>query len=253
MKIPKLMVAPNGARLQSTDHPSVPVTIPDILTCARDCYAAGAGALHAHVRDVNGEHALDAGLFRELTSELSHTIPEMCLQISTECVGRYTPEDQRRLVREVKPGLVSIALQEQNPTGKTEKSKTFYTWMNDNGVEVQHILYTMEDLLWYQQLLEDGYIQCRGPEVLFVLGRHLMGRNSSPADLDEFLTVLEPDFNIQWAVCAFGSAETRCLAYASSRGGKLRVGFENNLFNDDGHIALDNADRVREITRFCCL
>ncbi|MEE9320440.1 MAG: 3-keto-5-aminohexanoate cleavage protein [Granulosicoccus sp.] len=253
MGIPKLMVAPNGARLQVTDHPSLPLTIPDILSCARDCYSAGAGAIHAHVRNENGDHVLDSGLFRELLSEFSHAIPGMLLQISTECVGQYKPEDQRRLVREVQPRFVSVALREQNPHGKTEKAQEFYTWMDENGIEVQHILYSKEDLLWCQRLLEDGYIQNNEPEVLFVLGRHLKEKFCSPADLDEFLSVLEPDFGIQWAVCAFGSTETRCLNYAHKKGGKLRVGFENNLFNDDGQIALDNADRVREIIRHSCL
>jgi len=253
MGIPKLMVAPNGARLQSIDHPSTPISIPDILTCARDCYAAGAGALHAHVRDLNGEHVLDAGLFRELMSEWANVIPEMRLQISTECVGRYSPEDQRRLVKEVNPRYVSIALREQNPTGMTEKAKSFYKWMDDHEVEVQHILYSKEDLMWYQKLLESGYIQRHEPEVLFVLGRHSKNRNSTPADLDGILTALKPDFNIQWAVCAFGPDETKCLDYACSRGGKLRVGFENNLLNNDGHIARSNADRVQEIVRTCSL
>jgi uncharacterized protein (DUF849 family) len=50
-----------------------------------------------------------------------------------------------------------------------------------------------------------------------------------------------------WGLCAFGPAETACLAAAHGLGGKLRVGFENNLTNADGTRAADNAARVRDL------
>ncbi|MEO0829677.1 MAG: 3-keto-5-aminohexanoate cleavage protein, partial [Pseudomonadota bacterium] len=54
--------------------------------------------------------------------------------------------------------------------------------------------------------------------------------------------------NLDWMVCAFGPAETACLAYAADRGGKMRVGFENSLWNADGSLAKDNAERVAEVS-----
>ena len=48
--LPRLMVAPNGARLTDDDHPAVPVTIPQIVTTAQECASAGARAMHFHVR-----------------------------------------------------------------------------------------------------------------------------------------------------------------------------------------------------------
>ena len=50
-----------------------------------------------------------------------------------------------------------------------------------------------------------------------------------------------------WAVCAFGQGETASLRAAHAAGGKLRVGFENSLVNEDGSIARDNAERVRAV------
>ena len=69
--LPPLMVAPNGARLTDDDHPAVPVTIPQIVETARRCAAAGAGAMHFHVRDEAKAHILDTGLNREALAELA--------------------------------------------------------------------------------------------------------------------------------------------------------------------------------------
>ena len=67
MALPKIMVAPNGARLGKADHPALPVTIAEIVACAAACWHAGAGGIHAHVRDadlvITGEGFLDAQSF----------------------------------------------------------------------------------------------------------------------------------------------------------------------------------------------
>ena len=42
-KLPKLMVAPNGARPMKKDHAAVPITISEIVETAKACYEAGAG------------------------------------------------------------------------------------------------------------------------------------------------------------------------------------------------------------------
>jgi len=36
---------------------------------------------------------------------------------------------------------------------------------------------------------------------------------------------------------------------AMRTGGKARIGFENNLLNADGSVALSNADRVAELVQ----
>lgn len=68
--LPRLMVAPTGARRGKADHPALPVSIPEIVATAVACFAAGARAIHAHVRDAGGLHSLDPGLYRELLAEL---------------------------------------------------------------------------------------------------------------------------------------------------------------------------------------
>jgi len=108
--LPPIMLAPNGARRTRADHPALPMTIPETVEAARAGFAAGAGALHAHVRDETGAHVLDAGLYRELIAEMARAVPDMPVQITTEAVGRYSPADQRAVVRAVGPVAVSVCL-----------------------------------------------------------------------------------------------------------------------------------------------
>ena len=57
------MVAPNGARPKKKDHSEVPVTISEIVSTAKTCFDAGAGAIHFHIRDREEKHVLDPVLW----------------------------------------------------------------------------------------------------------------------------------------------------------------------------------------------
>ena len=245
--LPRLMVAPNGARMGRRDHPALPVTLPQILDTAKACHAAGADGLHLHLRDETGGHLLDARAYRDALAALSETVPDMAVQITTEAVGLYSPADQRALVRDLAPPLVSIALREMINGGDTGEALRLYVDCAQAGTGVQHILYAPEDLRRLSDLLPSDLLQNPALQLLFVLGSH-GGRNGTPADLNGFLITmaglgLQPD----WGVCCFGAAETRCLRLAHQAGGKLRVGFENNWLADDGSVAPDNAARVAEV------
>ena len=68
--LPRLMVAPNGARPMKKDHPAVPITMNEIVNTGKACFEAGAEAIHFHTRNDKGEHVLDSGLCKEIVSEL---------------------------------------------------------------------------------------------------------------------------------------------------------------------------------------
>lgn len=245
--LPAIMVAPNGARLKKAGHPALPETIAEIVSTALACAKAGADGIHAHVRDRDGNHTLDEGLYRELLAELVHVVPEMQHQITTEAVGRYTPEDQMRLVRAIRPKSVSVSLAEMTSGDWSSQVEGFYRWCDESGVSVQHILYSPDDLGNLISLCSQGRIPGTHLKTLFVLGRYGRAVPSEPDTIAGFLRLLprlasKPD----WAVCAFGRSETACIRAAERLGGKVRIGFENNTINEDGTIACDNAERVAQ-------
>jgi len=246
-----IMVAPNGARRNKSDHPALPITAPELAETAAACLSQGAAAMHVHVRDETGAHVLDADRYAEALAAIhERTNGRMLVQVTTEAVGRYSPLDQMQLVRTLRPAAVSVALREIVGAGEAEVA-TFFAWTAEQGIGVQHILYDAADLDVFAQLHDrKGLGNVRKQRLLFVLGRYACDQESRPEDLDAFLAGLKRhrlDADAVWSVCAFGRGETAALAAAIAHGGHVRVGFENSLWNADGAMARDNAERVATI------
>lgn len=248
IKLPELMVAPNGARLTTNDHSALPVTIPQIIETTIECKRNGADGLHAHVRDKNQKHILDAGLYKELLAEFELKLPDFYVQITTEAVGLYSPQEQRQLIRDVVPKAVSISITEMMADDNETAARNLYYWANDASIQIQHILYSTKDVARFIALTHKKIIPEQTHHLLFVLGRYSTNKQSLPTDLDPFLAATKPvEQKIDWAVCAFGNRETDCLKYVREKGGKVRIGFENNLHNSDGSIAANNAARITDL------
>ena len=245
--LPRIMVAPNGARRTKADHPALPVTDAELIACAVACHAAGADGLHAHIRDAQGRHLLDAARYRDLLAALREAVPGMALQITTEAADRFDAEMQMQTALGAGASLVSASVRELARAG-TATAAAFYSRCADRGIAVQHILYDPADCDLLAQVLPGDLLTDPGLQLIFVLGRYSATGTSDPADLDPFLDWmtsqrLTPD----WALCAFGETEVACLRAAARAGGKCRVGFENSLFLSDGSVAADNAEKVRDL------
>ena len=249
---PQIFVAPNGARKSRQDHEALPLDIGEIVITAHECFKAGAIGLHAHVRDENGRHILDGGLYRELIGEMEVKVPAMQVQITTEAVGMYTPFEQRELVREVRPKMVSVSMAEMFRDDDLAAISRFYYWAKEQDIEIQHIVYSAQEFLLLSKRMLMGTIPARQKSVLFVLGRYEKNQQSDPSMLKPFLDVLKSlrqADDWRFMVCAFGIGETDCLVAAAKAGGDCRVGFENNFLHRDGRMARDNADRVSALRR----
>ena len=248
-KLPSLMVAPNGARPMKKDHPKVPVTIPEIVETGKACFENGAEAIHFHTRNNNGEHVLDSGLCKETLIELQKKVPKMHLQITTEAIGKYSPEEMRKLAYEVMPPGISIGIREMIPSRKPENEDIkIYQKLIEAGTKVQHICYEPEDIDLLANLLTKSHISKNGVWCLFVIG-HYSGKISNPKKISLFIQKLkENEFNADWAVCAFSKEEISCLKTAIKLGGKIRVGFENSFLMPDGTIAPNNEKKVKAVS-----
>ena len=245
-KLPRLMVAPNGARPMKKDHPSVPITIDETVNTAKACFEAGAGAIHFHMRDKEGQHILDSGLCNEALKELQKNVPKMHLQETTEAVGRYSPEVMRKLAYDVAPPGISIGIREMIPSREpTTEDINLYKELTEAGTKIQHICYEPEDIDVLSNLLIKTNISKNGTWCMFVIG-HYSGKVSKPENIPFFLKKLnEHNINADWAVCAFAEEEISCLKMAINLGGKIRVGFENSILMPNGAIAPNNETKVK--------
>ena len=232
-----LMVAPNGARRSKADHPALPITPEELAERAEKAVAAGAAAVHLHVRDAEGRHSLDPDRYKAAVAAIRARVgDDPVIQISTESAGLFGPDDQLDLVRALWPQAVSVAIRELIPDDSpaAEHRARVFFWA---GVWTQFILYDRADILRWHQLRAREVIATAGsrPFVLLVLGR-----GSSLAQLPEMLAALDP-WNavrpVDWMLCGFDRMELRAAAVALALGGHVRVGFENNLRLADGRLA----------------
>ena len=240
------MVAPNGARPVKKDHLEVPITISEIVKTAKACFDNGASGIHFHMRDKNEKHILDTGLCLEALNELNKQVPKMHLQITTEAVGRYSPETMRKLAYEVKPPGISIGIKEMIPSGQPRlEDIKIYKFLTENGTKIQHICYELKDIDLLHDLIKKANLSRNDVWCMFCIG-HYSGKISNPDNIPLFLEKLKNlDINSDWAVCAFAKEELACLQMAIKLGGKIRVGFENSMLMPDGKIAPNNETKVK--------
>lgn len=249
-----LTVAPNGARKTRQDHPAVPISPAELAATAKACLAAGAAMIHLHVRDAEQKHSLDVGAYREAIAAVRAAVgDDLVIQVTSEAVGIYSPQQQMAMVRTLEPEAVSLAVREIVPdAGSEPEAGRFLAELAEAGTLPQFILYDAADVARFAALRESGVIPAGPAFLLFVLGRYTAGQRSQPGDLLPFLAALHAteghaapgSGTLPWAVCAFGAQETACVTAAATLGGHARVGFENNLLLPSGARAADNAELV---------
>lgn len=241
-------VAPNGARKTKSDHPAIPITPDEIAAEAARCREAGASMIHLHVRDAELKHSLDADAYAAATAAVRREVGDgLILQMTTEAVGIYTPDQQMAAVRAVRPEAASLAVREFCPDEASVPAfAEFLSWMASERIMAQYILYAAEDVATFADLQARGVIPDARPFLLYVLGRYTPGQKSVPADLLPFMLEGE-QLDADWAICAFGAREAACALTAAAMGGHVRVGFENNFLMADGSVAPDNAALVGQV------
>ena len=247
--LPRLMVAPNGARRGKIDHVSLPVTDAEIVATIVACAQAGADGAHVHIRDADGKHEIDAGHYSAIIDQLREAVPDIYLQVTSESAERYSGSEQRRIMRSLVPQHVSVAMREMVRAPEDwPEAQDFYAWAHAEGVDVQHILYSPQEVRSFCENLDTGHIPGNHHLIQLVQGTYANG-SVGQAELADYLREMDTTggWSFDWMLCAFGTEETDNLVAAARAGGKARVGFENSFWNKDGSLATDNAMRVREV------
>ena len=242
-----VMVAPNGARRTTQDHPAIPVTDEDLIETAVSCHDAGARGLHAHIRTKKQTHLLDVERYETLVSKLNERLPNLDVQVTSEAAGIYESDAQIDLLSRIRAPWVSVAIREILRAQDPKKLRPFFCQLLTKS-RVQFILYDVDDFKTLASLIDQSIIQPNSIEVLYVLGRYSADQESTPDQLDPFLEIRERFKKTcspaKEMICAFGKGQIPCLLRAASEGIDLRIGFENGIWLPDGTIAESNAALV---------
>lgn len=114
--------APYGPEWMPSDFPDdIPVSIPEHVQKAVDCYNAGATVLHVHVREDDGKGSKRLSKFNELLAGLRQAVPDMILQVggsisfAPEGEGssaKWLSDDTRHMLADLTPtpDQVTIAI-----------------------------------------------------------------------------------------------------------------------------------------------
>ena len=117
-----ITAAPYGPEWTPSDFPEdIPVSIPEHVQKAVDCYNAGATVLHLHVREADGKGSKRLSKFNELLGELRVAVPDMVLQVGgsisfapeNEGAGaKWLSDDTRHALAELtpKPDQVTVTV-----------------------------------------------------------------------------------------------------------------------------------------------
>ena len=104
--------APYGPEWMPADFPDdIPVSIPEHVQKAVDCYNAGATVLHVHVREEDGKGSKRLSKFNELIAGLRAAVPDMILQVGGSIsfspeegqVAKWLSDDTRHMLADLKP------------------------------------------------------------------------------------------------------------------------------------------------------
>jgi uncharacterized protein (DUF849 family) len=223
------------------EHECLPITSHQIAECASSLAEESVAVLHMHVRDEDNQHALDAARYRDATAAVRSVVGDkMIVQITTEAVGRFQPDEQMQVVRELRPEAVSLALRELCPDETAEPvAGAFFEWLVSERIWPQYILYSIQDVLRFDRLQRKGLFADDYPFCMLVLGQYAEGREGKVSDLVRMLKAGAGAY--PWSVCCFGKDENAAALHAASAGGHVRLGFENNMLLLDGSVARDNS------------
>ena len=259
-----LTCAVTGNLVKPEQTPHLPITPEQIATECLAAEAAGAAAVHIHVRDPQtGRPSMDIELYRDVVDRIRARSKELIINLTTGPGGRFVPGEtdpkvygpgttllppleRVRHVEILKPDICTLDLNTMNsgpdvvintPTNVRKMAGA----MRRAGVMPELEIFDSGDLNLALDLVRDGTLQ--GPGLFtFVLGVKY-GFAATPETVLYARNMLPP--GALWTAFGIGRTEFPMVAQAWLMGGHLRVGMEDNIYMSHGVLAKSNAELVQ--------
>lgn len=240
-----ITVAPTGAETAKVDAPSLPVTLAELLECARSCQRAGAALIHIHLRDSAAEPTLDVGYAREVVNAV-RAATDLIVQLSTG--GAVTdPEAARLAVLDAHPDSASLSCGTVNFGDDVFLNRWpfmvgLHQRMRDQEILPEYEMFDIGHIAALHRLLDrygpphGGHVHCN--LVMGVPG----GMPGTAATLVAAVSMLPA--GASWSATGVGRTALPVALAALSAGGHLRVGMEDTLSLRPGIPVADNTELV---------
>lgn len=259
---PKVMLtcAVTGNITRPEQTPALPITPAQIAQSCLDAAAAGAAAVHIHVRDPEtGRPSMDDALYAEVVERIRDRNSDLIINLTTGLGGRFvpTPEDPKTaapgtsLVRpearvthisRLQPDIATLDLNTMNSGGDVVINTPYTTDVMAAailaaGSKPEIELFNAGDLVLAEELLKKRDF---GTPTLFsfVMGVKY-GWPASVETLQLGKSMLPTD--AIWTAFGIGRHMFPTVAMSVLMGGHVRVGLEDGIYIDRGTLAPSNA------------
>ena len=245
-----ITVAPTGAWPTKENNPNVPMTPKEIANDVYECWQAGAGIAHLHMRDDAGKGTMSKEKFRE-TVELIREKCDIVLNLTTSGDLNATDETRMAHLIELKPELASYDAGSMNwmhtslflnPPQFLEKLGKM---MAENGVKPEIEVFDAGMFYNAEYYMKKGVISSPG-HYQFVLGA--AGGTAATVENLVYLKSLLPK-DATWSALGIGAGHIPILFATIALGGHVRVGMEDNVVYAKNRLAKSNAEFVERAAR----
>jgi uncharacterized protein (DUF849 family) len=257
-----IKAALNGGRSRA-EHPAVPITPEELSLAARESVAAGAGAIHFHVRAADGRESLDPEDVAKALNMVRSAIPGTPVGIST---GAWILRDARlrhEVVSgwKVLPDFASVNFNEEGALPLAElllcRGIAVEIGLSDvegtrafvaSGVQLSHRQVIAEIMLSEAEVFLPTGIGSRCLRVL--LEPFESTAEAALATLEQIEGMLDAaGVDLPRVLHGLNQTAWDLIDEAAARGYDTRVGFEDILTLPDGQQAPSNAALVSEAAR----
>lgn len=245
----------SGVAANRDQCPGIPYTPEDYAAEARRAAEAGASVLHIHARYPDGRPSYRVEEYRAITEAILAEVPDIIINYSTGAVG-IPIEERVHQITSLKPEIGALNMGSMNYAKYSAKRKALIfdfvfanpfsdityllEQMNSVGVKPECECFDTGHIGNVYPLIDMGLIKSpiQFSLILGVLG----GAPPRPETLAHMATLLPEEST--WEVIAISRQQWRLVAAATSLGGNVRVGLEDNFYKPDGDMAASNGDLV---------
>jgi uncharacterized protein (DUF849 family) len=245
-----ITVAPTGAEATKEAHPTLPVTLDELVAAAISCQDAGAAMIHIHVRADDGRPTLDLGRLRETVAAVRGST-SLIVQLSTG--GAVTDSfDDRLAVLDAAPDSCSLTTGTVNFGDDVFVNPwpfvaELYQRTQALGILPEFELFELGHVTAMNRLLDEFGTPAGGAvHADFVLGVP----GGMPGSAHALVTAVAMlPAGATWSATGIGRSSLPVMLAALSLGGNLRVGMEDTLSYGPSHPVRDNAELVERAAR----
>jgi len=233
-----IKAALNGGRRRS-ENPGIPITPQELAASAKEAVAAGAGAIHFHVRGADERESLDAETVALVVNAVKSAVPNVPVGISTGAWILNNTKLRYEKISEWKtfPDFASINFKEDGSIALAQL-------LTARGVPIEG---GVADVEGTKIFLASGYAD-RCIRLLIEPLEQTM--NAALQTLNAIVELLEgADNKIPRVLHGLNDLAWPLIDEAARRGYDTRVGFEDILTLPDGKPAPSNAALVAEAYR----